>query len=230
MIHIEPNFSVDDAVHRPSPFYEWVGRCIKRWADLEGYVYEIADWALNSERSISAIVFFRTPSFDGRLTLTSDLLKHTLKNEKRRSANEPTNLERWTKLEKGVREIIDFRNALAHHPVSTNYDRTIGMTRPTNMTVEEWRDEVKVTRQHWPDRRRKPSRYSEISIEHMKDHHAKITKLTMVAYHLQHRIEHWSTPLERPAKLRSPPAPPVSPPLTEKPGAKRLRQPPPSAG
>ncbi len=58
--YLEPNFYVADLPER-SEFHEWVGRCIKRWADLEGYLFETADWALNTDRSIAAIVFFRTP-------------------------------------------------------------------------------------------------------------------------------------------------------------------------
>lgn len=197
MQYMEPNYSLEDAINKRSAFYEWVGRCIKRWADLEGYVYELADWAINGERSISAIVFFRTPSFEARLTLTSDLLKRSLRDEKRDREKEPTNLERWTKLEKDIRALMDFRNALAHQPATKSYGRLLGTKRPEEVSGTDWHDQAMVTTQHHADRQRRPSRFKEISIDDMKAHHAAITKLTMTAYHLQHYIGRKNTPLAR---------------------------------
>ena len=55
-----PRFE-DEHIVGPSEFYTHVGRCIKRWADLEGFLFENCDWALNGERSLAAIVHKACP-------------------------------------------------------------------------------------------------------------------------------------------------------------------------
>lgn len=196
-----PQFD-DEHLTGPSEFYTHVGRCIKRWADLEGYLFEICDWALNGERSLSAIVFFRTPSIDARLTLVSDLLKRTLVGQKRdpKFPQNPTNLEIWSKLEKRIRVRLEFRNMLAHQPVAVDYAALLALPNGTPNAY----DLSRVIQQDWDDKKRRPSSIKPISIEAMADHLKAVTREAKNTGVMLRRLQSHSKPLAR--RAERPPA------------------------
>ena len=158
-------------------------------------MFEICDWALNTERSVAAIVFFRTPSIDARLTLVSDLLKRTLPAEKRdpKIHKHPTNLEIWTKLEKRIRSHLEFRNMLAHQPVAVNYTALFALPKGTTNAY----DLSRVIQQDWDDKKRRPSSIKSISVAAMDDHLTAVTREAKNTGVMLRRLQHGSKPLER---------------------------------
>src|SRR5690348_18282793 len=55
-------------------FYAAVGRAITTWAQVEDVLFAITFSILGCSRERAAIVFYRTPTIDSRLTLTNDLI------------------------------------------------------------------------------------------------------------------------------------------------------------
>jgi hypothetical protein len=52
-------------------FYMEIGLTITRWADLEEALFELCKLALGAPEAQAAVVFYRTPSLEGRIRLTS---------------------------------------------------------------------------------------------------------------------------------------------------------------
>lgn len=97
----------------PSAFYMWIGKCIKRWAGIEDQLFSICQWALQIDRKLTSIVFFRTPTLESRLTLTSDLMQaRLLLTKKNPGEHDPPLLKKFGCLMERIRERLAFRNAL----------------------------------------------------------------------------------------------------------------------
>ena len=103
-------------------FHRLVGACIKRWAGIESAMFDICDLTLDAGRRLAAVVFFRTPNIESRLTLVSDLLyARLLPNGLKSGEHLPPTLKRWEKIEQLVRDNIPFRNFVAHNPVTATH-------------------------------------------------------------------------------------------------------------
>ena len=62
-----------DRPDRLDEFYRVVGETLTQWASIEQELFEILHHTLGTDRSRSAIVYFRTPSVLSRLQLTEEL-------------------------------------------------------------------------------------------------------------------------------------------------------------
>lgn len=96
-------------------FFKWVGICIKEWANIEKVLFVICGLILKSDQQHVAIVYYRTPSLEGRLALTDDLVQ-SIFSKKPGEHNHPL-LIIWTKILKEIRDLVPARNILAHSPV-----------------------------------------------------------------------------------------------------------------
>jgi hypothetical protein len=112
----------DDAVptleEEQREFYEAVGRAITGWAELEDVLFQMTMVILGCSKERAAIVFYRTPTIDSRLTLTSDLINSFFPRHK---AGEPLDprIGSWRELQADIKEHLHTRNRLAHHQVGT---------------------------------------------------------------------------------------------------------------
>jgi hypothetical protein len=100
----------------------WVGRYIAHWAYIDEKLFDICLIALGAKQQQTAIVFYKTPTLDARLSLVGELLEAFLPIK---PPGEPDPLRKtWDNLSKRVRKYLPFRNALAHHPITeiTIYD------------------------------------------------------------------------------------------------------------
>jgi len=61
-------------------FYVALGRAITNWSSLESQLFEITHLILGCARGLASVVFYRTPTIDSRLTLTTDLVEFILPN------------------------------------------------------------------------------------------------------------------------------------------------------
>jgi hypothetical protein len=69
----------------------------------------------------AAIVFYRTPTIDSRVTLTSDLVESLW--PRRKSGEHPSDLEKdWKGLQSDIKDHLPTRNRLAHDPASLVFD------------------------------------------------------------------------------------------------------------
>jgi len=67
----------------------------------------------------AAIIYYRTPSFETRLSLVEELLLTVLpQRQRKRGDHDHADVIAWTKLLKDTRELLPIRNLLAHSPIS----------------------------------------------------------------------------------------------------------------
>jgi hypothetical protein len=112
-------------------FYEAVGRCIKIWAGVENYLFDICVELLETSPQIAGVIFFRTPTIDARLTLVSDLfLARFLPRGLKSGDHMPKIIDDWQAIHVDLKNRLGPRNLAAHSPVSTSYfgkvDQTTG--------------------------------------------------------------------------------------------------------
>jgi hypothetical protein len=70
---------------------------------------------LATETRLAAIVFYRTPTLDSRMTLTTELL-HSWFPKPPGSHGHPL-LKEWLSLRARMTDLIPYRNLMAHHPI-----------------------------------------------------------------------------------------------------------------
>jgi hypothetical protein len=100
-------------------FYEAVGRCIKIWAGVESYLFDICVEVLGAPPDVAGVVFFRTPTIDAKLTLVSDLfLTRFLPNGLGSGEHPPKILSDWESIATDLQGRLSARNLAAHSPVS----------------------------------------------------------------------------------------------------------------
>ncbi len=100
-------------------FLLMVGNCITEWAAVEEQLFEICRLCLGCPRDRAAIVYYRTPSIDARLSLADELVKAVLpKRTRKNGGRDHPDLRHWRELEKKFRALLPTRNRIAHHPVA----------------------------------------------------------------------------------------------------------------
>ena len=97
-------------------FYAAVGKAITSWADLEAILFQMTHAILGCTKERAAIVFYRTPTIDSRLTLTNDLVNSFFPKHGPGEHPDPR-IKRWREIQAEIREHLPDRNRLAHHPV-----------------------------------------------------------------------------------------------------------------
>ncbi len=99
-------------------FYRWIGHCITAWADLEDRLFEILWRVLSCPQVRAAIVYYKTPSLEARLTLTDELVRSTL--PKTKSGDQPhADLKAWNSIRVDIGNELSVRRRIAHQPVRT---------------------------------------------------------------------------------------------------------------
>jgi hypothetical protein len=97
-------------------FYAALGRAITNWAELEDVLFRMVHVILGCTQERAAIVFFRTPTLESRLTLTSDLVDSFFSKHAPGEQPDPR-IKSWKAISKQIRDQVPTRNHLAHHPV-----------------------------------------------------------------------------------------------------------------
>jgi hypothetical protein len=96
----------------------WVGHCITAWAGLEDRLFEILWCILGCPQERAAIVYYKTPQLEARLTLTDELVRSIL--PKTGSGTQPhPDLKAWDAVRKSISEELAVRRRIAHQPVRT---------------------------------------------------------------------------------------------------------------
>lgn len=98
-------------------FHLALGYCVAKWAEIEDQLFRLCWTALRSPIKQAAIIYYRTPSIDARLTLATELVS-SLYPRKVSGEHDSEDMKRWRSLEADIRELLRIRNRLAHHPVA----------------------------------------------------------------------------------------------------------------
>lgn len=98
-------------------FFRLVGRAITDWANIEEELFHICGTVLNAKPQHVAIVYYRTPTLDGRISLVDELVRSLFPS--RKTGEHATREElMWEKVMKILRDEKAIRRQLAHSPVS----------------------------------------------------------------------------------------------------------------
>lgn len=102
-------------------FLMWIGTCITAWAKVEEFLFEICDRSLATSRERAAIVYFRTPTLDARISLVNELVLTVLpKRERKSGGHDHPHVETWNDLRLDMIALLKIRNRIAHHPVQAH--------------------------------------------------------------------------------------------------------------
>ena len=95
----------------------WIGRCISEWAAIEEVIFDVFCIALNTDTRLAAIVFYKTPNMQSRVTLTTELIEAITPVQPGRH-HHPLR-KQWDSITKLISGLIPIRNLMAHHPIDS---------------------------------------------------------------------------------------------------------------
>lgn len=162
-------------------FYSALGQCITIWSHIEGRMFLISQLCLGTSESLAAIVFFRTPSLEGKASLTNDLISHYLEPEPRKSGKHaPPLLKRWSKIHSKIKQRIAFRNYIAHQPDRLDIETLWAIAKAKGATVDQFDqiyDEATVIKQHKADFDRRPLKISQAGLAELEGHFEEMSSI-----------------------------------------------------
>jgi hypothetical protein len=98
-------------------FYKAIGRCIAEWAKVDEALFAIFRQCVGPLDQC-AIIYYRTPGLDVRLSLTDEIVKSVLPRTEPGRQDHP-HLLAWATARKGFTDLLAIRRRIAHHPVVT---------------------------------------------------------------------------------------------------------------
>src|SRR5271168_4030122 len=104
-------------------FMLMVGNCITEWANVQEALFRICWRCLRSPQQQAAIVFYQTPSLEGRMRLVNELVLSLLplKDPASGGHHDHADAKWWDQIEKDFRNLQPVRNRMAHHPVAVRF-------------------------------------------------------------------------------------------------------------
>jgi len=116
---------------RDEEFHIALSLCRTVWAEIENELFTLFSLSLHASPEQEAIIFFRTPTLDARLSLTDELLRTLLPKPDNMNGGHPhPHVKTWEGLANRIRNGLSFRNRLAHWPI---YE--IWKTKPGRVSV-----------------------------------------------------------------------------------------------
>lgn len=97
-------------------FYELVGVAITTWGGIESKIFRAFRTILHTDRQLAAILFYRVPSLSARFETLDEIV----------GAAFPKGSDvvgEWKDIKSKCTPLIEFRNMLAHHQVSSMSDQ-----------------------------------------------------------------------------------------------------------
>jgi len=167
-----------------SKFYSLIGYSITRWAHAEAAVYHLCRLCLGSSERLAAIVFYRTPSLDGRLQLVSEMIPAALELDDAEAKKNPL-VREWLEILKAMNDQKQVRNHLAHQPVTSRMNASISLSDPARNRVESF---VSVPQSPQEALRRRASRV-EVRAEELEPHYRAVEAATGRLWSLYEALE-----------------------------------------
>jgi hypothetical protein len=100
---------------RQDSFYIDVGRSVTAWSRLEDQLFLILLQALLIHGKLVAILFYRTPTLDGKLSLVDEIVRAVLPlRTPPNGGKEHPSVKIWMALQKDIKALLPERNAIAH--------------------------------------------------------------------------------------------------------------------
>jgi hypothetical protein len=98
-------------------FYMWMGYCIGGWATVETMVFRICWKTLGCKEEKAAIVYFKSPTLESRVTLVQELVESVLPKTQNGKKIHP-DLQTWKDIVLHFNDLKHVRSRIAHHPVA----------------------------------------------------------------------------------------------------------------
>jgi hypothetical protein len=100
-------------------FLQAIGRAITDWAHIDEELFHICQCVLRADSKHVAIIYYRTPNLDARITLTDDLVKTILPARTRPNGGKDDPITTlWKELHADLKSALHIRNHLAHCPAA----------------------------------------------------------------------------------------------------------------
>jgi hypothetical protein len=104
---------------RGDEFHAMIGNCITEWSHVEEALFNICWRCLECSKARAAIVYYRTPTIDSRMSLADELVKSVLPKRQRKSGgHDDPDVQQWKAIEKDFRDQQFVRSRIAHQPVA----------------------------------------------------------------------------------------------------------------
>jgi hypothetical protein len=115
---MEYNMAEDSTLQKAADdFHMMIGYCIAEWAKVEDELFRIFHAALQCPKEQAAIVYYRTPQLEARITLTNEIV-HTILPKHISGAHPHDDLKFWDDIvKKKIHDLLSTRRRIAHHPV-----------------------------------------------------------------------------------------------------------------
>ena len=108
-------------------FFETLGRCIAAWVTVDDELFRVFRDCLGPYEQ-SAIIFYRLPGLEPRLTLTDEIVASVLpKPERKSGGHDHESMKEWKVISKQFEKLLATRRRLAHQPVSLKYEWRYGV-------------------------------------------------------------------------------------------------------
>jgi hypothetical protein len=118
-------------------FHMWMGYCIAEWAYIDDYFFSVCHAALECPKQQAAIVYYKTPNFEARITLADELVKTVLPRHK--PGDKPhEDLSTWIAAYKAVEKIKPNRNRIAHCHTGVAASAILAEGRGEEVEVDAW--------------------------------------------------------------------------------------------
>lgn len=114
----DPSALLRGSTEEDAAFFAEIGRAITAWSSIESKLFRICQTVLQTDRELTAVVFFRTPTLKARVELTEELLKAEFKKERADGGKDHPMIAKWHDLRGKINRLSNTRNILAHHQVS----------------------------------------------------------------------------------------------------------------
>jgi hypothetical protein len=101
-------------------FHMYVGFCITAWAKVEEHLFDTLQSMLNASRKNAALVYYKTPSLNARISLIDELVRAALP-PPRSGKQHHHDLIRWKAINKKLTDLLKIRRQIAHQPIRVTY-------------------------------------------------------------------------------------------------------------
>jgi hypothetical protein len=95
----------------------FLGMCITEWSNVEIHLFDICKAILKTTQEHTAIIYYRTPTLDSRLELTTEIVGTVLQLKADNGQHVHDDASQWNKLSQRIKDVFPIRNQLAHSPV-----------------------------------------------------------------------------------------------------------------
>ncbi len=109
-------------LHPNAEFHMYVGFCIAAWAKVDEQLFALCRKSLGAPKRQAAIVYYKSPTLESRLTLVDELIQSVLPPPARKNGEKKhPDVLTWRELLSAVKQLQANRRLIAHSPVSVRH-------------------------------------------------------------------------------------------------------------